>query len=100
MFNPFAGGTGAYKAPSDLISRTVKTKAMCTLGPACVSKRDVARLLVAGMNVARFNASHGTHAQWQQAVDTVRAACSETGVHCALLLDIRGYTLVHHTYIT
>ncbi len=90
VFNPFAGGTGSYKAPSGLISRTVKSKAMCTLGPACVSKRDVARLLVAGMNIARFNASHGTHAQWQVAVDTVRAACSETGAHCALLLDIRG----------
>jgi hypothetical protein len=61
MFNPF-GGAVNYKAPVDLITRTVKTKVMCTVGQTNSSKRDLAKLLIAGMNIARFNASHGTHA--------------------------------------
>jgi pyruvate kinase len=61
MFNPF-GGAVNYKAPVELITRTVKTKVMCTVGQTNSSKRDLAKLLIAGMNIARFNASHGTHA--------------------------------------
>jgi hypothetical protein len=61
MFNPFGGGVN-YKAPMELITRTVKTKVMCTIGQTNSSKRDLAKLLIAGMNIARFNASHGTHA--------------------------------------
>lgn len=38
-----------------------KTKIVCTLGPACWSEEGLAELLDAGMNVARFNFSHGDH---------------------------------------
>ncbi|MBA0699180.1 hypothetical protein Goari_000837, partial [Gossypium aridum] len=43
-----------------------KTKIVCTLGPASRSVEMIERLLKAGMNVARFNFSHGSHAYHQQ----------------------------------
>ena len=49
----------------DLITSPVtvprKTKIVCTLGPACWSEEGLAALLDAGLNVARFNFSHGDH---------------------------------------
>ena len=38
-----------------------KTKIICTLGPASENEEMIGRLIDAGMNVARFNFSHGTH---------------------------------------
>ncbi|MGN0270883.1 MAG: pyruvate kinase, partial [Candidatus Weimeria sp.] len=38
-----------------------KTKIICTLGPASESEETMASLIKAGMNVARFNFSHGSH---------------------------------------
>lgn len=44
-----------------------KTKIVCTLGPACWSEEGLGKLIDAGLNVARFNFSHGDHAGHQQA---------------------------------
>jgi pyruvate kinase len=38
-----------------------RTKIICTLGPACWSEENLALLMDSGMNVARFNFSHGDH---------------------------------------
>jgi hypothetical protein len=50
----------------DLISSPIntprKTKIVCTLGPSCWSEENLGALMDAGMNVARFNFSHGEHA--------------------------------------
>jgi pyruvate kinase len=56
-----------------------RAKIVCTLGPASDSPEQVARLVAAGMDVARLNMSHGTHAQHLAAYQAVRSACDKTG---------------------
>ncbi|WOL14728.1 hypothetical protein Cni_G23509 [Canna indica] len=67
-----------------------KTKIVCTLGPASRSVEMIERLLRAGMNVARFNFSHGSHAYHQETLDNLRAAMENTGILCAVMLDTKG----------
>jgi pyruvate kinase len=67
-----------------------KTKIVCTMGPATRDLGILKGLLKAGMNVARFNFSHGDHAAHASMADLVRQASRETGIPVALLLDTRG----------
>ncbi|KAG1338230.1 pyruvate kinase, cytosolic isozyme-like [Cocos nucifera] len=48
------------------------------------------RLLRAGMNVARFNFSHGSHEYHQETLDNLRVAMENTGILCAVMLDTKG----------
>merc|ERR1712000_301095 len=89
MFSPFTD-TNTYHIPESISGRSVKTKCMCTIGPTSGSKVILAQLLKAGMNVARFNVCHGTMSQWQEAFDNLKVACSETGLYCATVLDMKG----------
>jgi len=66
-----------------------KTKIVCTLGPASRSVPMVEKLLRAGMNVARFNFSHGSHEYHQETLDNLRAAMENTGILCAVMLDTK-----------
>jgi pyruvate kinase len=66
-----------------------KTKIVCTLGPASRSVPMVEKLLLAGMNVARFNFSHGSHEYHQETLDNLRAAMENTGILCAVMLDTK-----------
>ncbi|XVF19149.1 hypothetical protein REPUB_Repub11eG0084200 [Reevesia pubescens] len=67
-----------------------KTKIVCTLGPASRSVPMIEKLLRAGMNVARFNFSHGSHAYHQETLDNLRSAMLNTGILCAVMLDTKG----------
>ncbi|KAK1280498.1 hypothetical protein QJS04_geneDACA015144 [Acorus gramineus] len=67
-----------------------KTKIVCTLGPASRSVQMVERLLRAGMNVARFNFSHGSHEYHQETLENLRYATANTGILCAVMLDTKG----------
>lgn len=67
-----------------------RTKIVCTLGPAVDSEPAVRELLEAGMNVARFNFSHGTHDENRERIARVRKVSGETGIPVALLLDTKG----------
>ncbi|XP_004505349.1 pyruvate kinase, cytosolic isozyme-like [Cicer arietinum] len=67
-----------------------KTKIVCTLGPASRSIPMIEKLLQAGMNVARFNFSHGSHEYHQETLDNLRAAMENTGILCAVMLDTKG----------
>ncbi|CAH2055145.1 unnamed protein product [Thlaspi arvense] len=67
-----------------------KTKIVCTLGPASRSVVMIEKLLKAGMNVARFNFSHGSHEYHQETLDNLRTAVVNTGILCAVMLDTKG----------
>ncbi|KAL9662985.1 hypothetical protein QQ045_027821 [Rhodiola kirilowii] len=72
------------------LERKPKTKIVCTLGPASRSIPMIEKLLKAGMNVARFNFSHGSHEYHQETLDNLRAAMENTGILCAVMLDTKG----------
>ncbi|WP_406838950.1 pyruvate kinase [Streptomyces sp. AHU1] len=67
-----------------------RSKIVCTLGPAVDSHDKLVALIKAGMNVARFNFSHGSHSEHQGRYDRVRAASAETGIAIGVLADLQG----------
>lgn len=67
-----------------------KTKIICTLGPASESEEMIGRLIDAGMNVARFNFSHGTHEEQARKFEKLKKVRIEKNLPVAALLDTRG----------
>ena len=67
-----------------------KTKIVCTIGPASESVEKLKELMLAGMNVARFNFSHGDHAEQKRKYENVLQARQELGLPVATLLDTKG----------
>ncbi|MDO5734533.1 MAG: pyruvate kinase [Eubacteriales bacterium] len=67
-----------------------KTKIVCTIGPASDDPEILKALMLAGMNVARLNFSHGDHAEQRARVQRIRDAREELGLPVALLLDTKG----------
>ncbi|MEV5883311.1 pyruvate kinase [Streptomyces sp. NPDC052020] len=67
-----------------------RAKIVCTLGPAADSYDQIKALVDAGMDVARFNLSHGTHAEHEQRYRRVREAADETGRSIGILADLQG----------
>ena len=67
-----------------------KTKIICTIGPASESEEMLRKLIAAGMNVARFNFSHGTHEEHEAKFRRVVRLRRELGVPVATLLDTKG----------
>ncbi|MBE7029929.1 MAG: pyruvate kinase [Ruminococcaceae bacterium] len=67
-----------------------KTKIVCTLGPATNDPAILRALMENGMNVARLNFSHGTHAEHQKSIDLFKKIRDEVGMPVALLLDTKG----------
>lgn len=67
-----------------------KTKIVCTIGPASESEERLRELMLAGMNVARFNFSHGTHEEQKIKFQRVLKVREELGLPVATLLDTKG----------
>ena len=73
-----------------------KTKIICTIGPASESEEKLRELMIAGMNVARFNFSHGSHEEHKKKFDRVIKISNELGIPVATkgpeirLKDIEG----------
>lgn len=67
-----------------------KTKIVCTMGPACSDIETIKKMIKAGMSVARFNMSHGTHESHKKQMNLVKAARHELGIPVAIMLDTRG----------
>jgi pyruvate kinase len=67
-----------------------KTKIVCTIGPASESQETMERMLLAGMNVARLNFSHGDFTGHARVIENLRAASASTGRRLAILADLPG----------
>lgn len=69
---------------------TRRTKIVATIGPASQDEAMLCKLIRAGMDVARLNFSHGTHAQHAQTIQNIRRASQQLGRPIAILQDLQG----------
>ena len=67
-----------------------KTKIVCTLGPATDREGVLKEMMLAGMNVARFNFSHGSHEEHRGRLEVLKKLREELGLPVAAMLDTRG----------
>ncbi|MDO5132873.1 MAG: pyruvate kinase [Eubacteriales bacterium] len=67
-----------------------KTKIICTIGPSSDSEEKLRALMEAGMNVARFNFSHGTHEEHREKFKRLVRVRRELGLPVATLMDTKG----------
>jgi len=67
-----------------------RTKIIATVGPSSAEEVVLARMMRAGMDVARLNFSHGNRASHARAIRRVRSAASRVGRSVGLLLDLQG----------
>lgn len=67
-----------------------RTKIVCTLGPATSSTTIMEQLIKAGMNVARFNLSHGTYREHARHIQTVKKLSHRLAIPVAILMDLPG----------
>ena len=89
------------KASTDVSTR--KTKIVCTLGPACWEVSQLEQLIEAGMNVARFNFSHGDHAGHKACLDRLRQAAKNNNRNVGefrFCLQFNASTNAQHVLIT
>lgn len=67
-----------------------RTKIVCTIGPATSSDEKLEQLLMAGMNIARLNFSHGTYENHAAVITKIRAISKRLGKSVAILQDLQG----------
>ncbi len=67
-----------------------KVKIVCTLGPSSSSPEKITALIEAGMDIARLNFSHGTHAFHAGLISTIRTCAAATGRTVAIMQDLQG----------
>lgn len=67
-----------------------RTKIICTIGPASSDFSTISKLIVSGMDVARLNFSHGTHAEHREMLSEIRRAAKHAGQPVAVIGDLQG----------
>ncbi|MBC2855880.1 MAG: pyruvate kinase [Cetobacterium sp.] len=67
-----------------------KSKIVCTIGPSCDEKEILEKLLKAGVDVVRFNFSHGNHESHKKNLDILKESVATTNLEVATLLDTKG----------
>ncbi len=67
-----------------------KTKIICTIGPACENEEILSKMCQEGMNVARFNFSHGSHEEHLRKMNLVKAVRERLDLPIAIMLDTKG----------
>ena len=73
-----------------MLKNAKKTKIVCTLGPASDSEEVLTQLVQNGLNVCRFNFSHGSHEEQKARMDTAKKVREKLNLPIALLLDTKG----------
>jgi pyruvate kinase len=68
----------------------IRTKIICTIGPAVNSYEMIKALVYAGMNTARLNFSHGSHEEHLKVINILKAVRDELKVPLAIMLDTKG----------
>ena len=68
----------------------MKTKIICTIGPACSSEDGLKELIRAGMSVARVNCSHGSVEENEETIERIKKVRREMNVPLAIMLDTKG----------
>ncbi|MCG2821959.1 MAG: pyruvate kinase [Candidatus Atribacteria bacterium] len=72
------------------MSIMIKTKIVCTIGPASNSYEKIEKLIQEGMDVARLNFSHGRHEEHRQVIENIRQVSLKTNKPVAILQDLGG----------
>jgi pyruvate kinase len=67
-----------------------RTKIVCTIGPASRDPERLRELMLAGLDVARLNFSHGDHQEHKENIERVRAVAQEIDRPIAILADLQG----------
>jgi pyruvate kinase len=67
-----------------------RARIICTIGPASVDRKVLRGLITGGMNVARLNFSHGTHAFHSRAIRMIRQEAEKLGKTVAVMIDLQG----------
>ena len=73
-----------------MLKNAKKTKIVCTLGPVSQSEETLTKLIENGLNVCRFNFSHGSHEEHKERMDIVKKVRDELKKPVAILLDTKG----------
>ena len=68
----------------------IRTKIICTMGPACENEETLESMFQAGMNVGRFNFSHGSHEEHRRRIEMFRRVRDRMGLPGAVMLDTKG----------
>lgn len=67
-----------------------KTKIVCSIGPTSCQVETLEKLIDAGMDVARFNMSHGTHESHKKMIDAVKTARKNKNASIGIMIDTKG----------
>jgi len=67
-----------------------KTKIICTIGPSSATEEVLEKMILAGMNVARLNFSHGTHEEHKKKIDLIKRVRERLGQPIPIMLDTKG----------
>ena len=67
-----------------------KTKIICTIGPASANEKTLTQMCLAGMNVARLNFSHGSHAEHKEKIDLIKRVRDNLDRPIPIMLDTKG----------
>jgi len=67
-----------------------RTKIVCTIGPSTNTRAKIKELVLAVMNVARLNFSHGSHEDHASVIDSIRSVAAELNYNIPILMDLQG----------